>query len=1069
MGMYPLLQILLFVGLQLLAPTTSAQEMASIPFEDSRLPSDDLFYEGRILRADEAHALSQQGMDLSLLNPAPSALWSHEKKILSPKDDELPVKDGDELNFRGALLSNIGLFRFNAVHAENTVIIHLDKTLHTMLLRKNLLRLLGYKVPAIKWIPQVDITFDNRTDMKEFMETLIHRATAGASCRWIEVVNIPDPLEYQLFKDSETHKATINSSCTWKLTNESAQYKLTLRDVAVTLPQSSDHYNLAQGVPPQNLSNRTLRSLIIPYALTDLGESANKFEWAVGRISDNQVVLPHFTRGGFSTTMDDARWILKRLSSLRDEELKKAVELAYFPAEVSALIQEKLISRRNYLYELFKLDVRPLKVNKKISLGKDLKNGKLRKEDWEGYASRFAHGDPDSPFKDWHWYALAKVQAIVMDNLTSRLTRELVLSNPRKERSKFAWNQFKKGLDHFVKTGEFISFPVSTWFSPVADASVRASRDVVVGNYLGTDNLVQLADTVGFSFKVGGHMGIENVEYVPNLAVVGRVTVSKTWSHLKPLRNLKAAMQEPYRNIAVPLLKWQVANNLRRTQRLQDSTDQENDWNIKEENSALSKLVMDLNRKLGVGESLIFTETITPQTNIQASTNAAIAPVDFQAQASVSENIVRRIQIYRKDAKTIQVYDDEGFSRGWTFDFAIQKFVPILKLGAGKQKGDYEVRVYEVDINPDLRENPRLFDHVHALADFMQTGSSELLAAAQKPHEINAEFEDKSFKFALLSWRLKKLKTSTTFDIKSRDGLEGQFVAFTDEKQTGWNWEAFTKDLINLGMSKVVDGVEWSGNPFQNPAETIHGIGKTNSVRFEASLDEEGDHEERFMRLTDRWEGWSASANKIRKKMLETNAKFGFSLFNDATLGNLDKLKLFNVAVNINLYEDGIQKLSSMNPDRLIQLENIYERELGYEGSDCGGRRIETRRLSSGQKVESCGTLNKVISQNKKCQDQIKKDKSKAKVARCLATLLRVSYEDIRFPDLTQLLGKDNMFVHGSVNGFRNGDEVLNDPIQSNTEGRIGGQFWNGPFDVIQRMLGIQSGEFNGYWLRERL
>jgi hypothetical protein len=45
----------------------------------------------------------------------------------------------------------------------------------------------------------------------------------------------------------------------------------------------------------------------------------------------------------------------------------------------------------------------------------------------------------------------------------------------------------------------------------------------------------------------------------------------------------------------------------------------------------------------------------------------------------------------------------------------------------------------------------------------------------------------------------------------------------------------------------------------------------------------------------------------------------------------------------------------------------------------------------------------------------------------------------------------------------------LNDSIQSNTEGRIGGRFWNGPMDVIQRLLGISSGEFNGYWMRERL
>ena len=43
----------------LLSTAAFAQGMASIPLNDTRIPSDDLLYEGRILRADEAHMLSQ--------------------------------------------------------------------------------------------------------------------------------------------------------------------------------------------------------------------------------------------------------------------------------------------------------------------------------------------------------------------------------------------------------------------------------------------------------------------------------------------------------------------------------------------------------------------------------------------------------------------------------------------------------------------------------------------------------------------------------------------------------------------------------------------------------------------------------------------------------------------------------------------------------------------------------------------------------------------------------------------------------------------------------------------------
>jgi hypothetical protein len=232
---------------------------------------------------------------------------------------------------------------------------------------------------------------------------------------------------------------------------------------------------------------------------------------------------------------------------------------------------------------------------------------------------------------------------------------------------------------------------------------------------------------------------------------------------------------------------------------------------------------------------------------------------------------------------------------------------------------------------------------------------------------------------------------------------------------------------------------------------------------------EPGRYDERFIRLTDRWEGWSASVKKLKRHMAKANEKFGFTLFDEGTLENADKLKLFDVAVNLNLYEEGIQRLSALPADTLIRIENSYEARLGIHRRGCDQERIRDRWMSNGQVVRSCGTHNIIIGTNKQCQDKIKENKPQEEVVKCLMTLFRHLYDDLDYADITRLLGKDNVFVHGSVNGFRSGDEVLNDTIMSNTNGRIGGRFWNGPFDKIQEMLGIQSGELNGYWLREKL
>lgn len=486
------------------------------------------------------------------------------------------------------------------------------------------------------------------------------------------------------------------------------------------------------------------------------------------------------------------------------------------------------------------------------------------------------------------------------------------------------------------------------------------------------------------------------------------------------------------------------------------------------DDSALSEIMDHFNKKLGVGESILYTETISPSVAASGKTGQ-IFPVELKANASATITTLRRIQFYRKNAKTIQVYDDVGNGLGWSFDVSLEKFIPITRIGYKNTRGDYFVRLHEVNIDPEIKDNPKFFDRAHALSEFMQTGSAELLESMQKPNKVTATYKDRSSKLGLLAWRLKKLKTDSELKVESLNGLTGTFVVLTDERQTGWNWEAFAKDVINYWVGKKFEGVEWSGNPFQNPSETLLGMGETTSVRFEASLNSDESYEERFMRLTDRWEGWSAKVKKVQDKMREINARFGFSIFDELSIENATTLQLFNVSVNMNLYEEGLKRLANMPTDRLIQFEIQHEESEGVYRRGCDENQIRSRRLSSGRRIDTCGSFNALISASQTCQRLISQSKPQKDIARCLTNLFRKTYEKLDYAEITTLLGADNIFIHGSVNGFRNGDEVLNDSISSNTQGRIGGDFWNGPIEVIQQMLGMQGGEFNGYWLRERL
>jgi hypothetical protein len=92
---------------------------------------------------------------------------------------------------------------------------------------------------------------------------------------------------------------------------------------------------------------------VVPYSLADLYETVNKFSWIDGKIDNRAVVLDHFTGNDFATTVEDALWMLRKVNKLTRDDIKTIVDGAYFPAEVSAVLVEKLISRRNSLNRLF--------------------------------------------------------------------------------------------------------------------------------------------------------------------------------------------------------------------------------------------------------------------------------------------------------------------------------------------------------------------------------------------------------------------------------------------------------------------------------------------------------------------------------------------------------------------------------------------------------------------------------------------------------------------------------------------------------------------------------------------
>ncbi len=1028
-------------------PVSANEE--SIPLKSIRRPSDDLLFQGNVLSAEQAWKLQNQtpAVDLSLLDPIVSEVWNPEQSNSENENkDELYVNQESTLAFKGTIASNQGLVRFNSVleddpTGDGVYTVMLSKTLHTTFLRKNILRKLGFIIPAIKFLPKVKVEFKTKEERDQFLTKSLPEGTYGAPKRWLGI-------DHETLKDD--------------------QLIITLFDVAILKPSQSDHYNVAMGVPSKVLTSRTLRSLILPYALMNLGESVNKFPWNVGQIDNEKLVLPHFfPTARFNATMDDIHWMANRLKEVSENDFKEIVAKSYFPAAVEKVVFEKLKSRRNYLLKLVETEHKAFQVDLEPNLGELLKDGQLTQEDWVGYATRFAHGDPESPFKDFEYFAFAKIQNSVLSNLLDLVNEKLSLFDPTEKRLEFLENEFNEGLEHFVETGEFKEFEMGTWFSPTLDGQLIMSRDIVVGNYMGTDNLVQLADTVGVGVTLGGVLGIENVYEFSSMAINGDITVARTYTHLKPVKTLKETFKEPYKNVIVPLIKRNLAKQFDEMARVKDQDvgelgEDETDPRLE----IIEGLLEEINKGLGVGETLIITDRITPK--LIGTAGASVMETRVSLSAGVTGVMIKRLQIYRKDASTIQIYEDKGKGRTFLMSVSLSKYVPILRLNQSQMKGKYSVKVTDVNINTDLSDNPHLFTNALGLHQLLDDGSSEMLDVNTKSYLIEGDFKDNMSKFSLLVWKAKYLKGDLDVSVTPENGPTTNYVIMNKESQSGINYQSFVYEVLNYYMGQWFKDLpirpQIDPETFKNPGQSIFGVSETEGVRFEAR-EQDGKMGNPLLALSYKKEGWSASKNKLKKYIEDINKDFGFDLFDGSSLENAQGLKLFDINVNINIYEEGIGSLRKLSDSSLSNLARKYARE---RGGDCRSSR-QNNRIRTARTLIECGNLNVLRDKNKACKKEDATSYLSRDHGKCLVELAQQMKKDLEFSDFISLIGNENLYMYGVINGFRSESEILNEPIRSNTLGSIKSKYWNGPVERLKEVLGVQSGEFNGFWIREAL
>ncbi|RME18559.1 MAG: hypothetical protein D6797_00165 [Bdellovibrio sp.] len=1023
-----------------------------IPKGFVRAPATDLVYEGKRLSPQEAYELYKKGQDLSRIDPdSTTDLWNSKPVTMSKTDEELLgiQQEGETFEFLEPVASKIGFFLFkvtkkNKKGLQEIYTIWVGKTVHNLLLRKALLRKLGYQIQPIGYLKKYRVYFKGPVSKKNFLKSpLAFRPslvdyTRGAPSRW--VLNLED-----------------KTSSYWDL-----QDALIVRGEPLT-------YSIALGPMNRQIikGRRLLNALFIVYQLLYIPESVNLYQWNPGRLVNGSVYLPFEGAEEFYTSYEDARWILRRILSLSRKDFKDVVKQGFFPSEVEALVLEKLISRRNHLKDFFDLSVefKDLPFDPKVSMGERLKEGKLKGQEWPGYGARFVYGDPASPLSKEEIVAFLKSKMIsaALANLVVKVNSDLLPHTDVQKlliekQKQLAIERFKE----FLKTGEVKKVPFGMWAEPAGALNLIASREVIAGSYLGTDNLIQLADAIGISADVGAFLASQGLPQGVFLGGEAKVFYNIIYNHLKPLKSIKRSLKEPFQNLIIPFLKKQAATTLDNL--LSSDFEKLKD---KEKQQKIDKVLKQFNELLGVGESFIVTHSLGAKFQLRGGKSLA-ERIKAQALFGSRQTLISRLHIFRKDKNTIQVYKDFAGTHRLSLAFEWKAGIQVLKIGGQRLGGSSSLQFHELDITPKLQNNPDLIRNLSAIAGILKGQSLEYLREVAPPFKIDYRLLEKQSELKILSYQNLGLFSRIWFQVQSPGGDQKNFFRYQVGTRRGSDYQSVVVDGLDEILRETLDtkNIVIPNTTSGNPGDTIGGrsVGRRASFEAEVPLNKEsGEAKDIFFNIQYFWKGWSISKDQIMNLIRDLRKQYQFQFFAKEELNDTKEIQLYVLTLDIYLYKEALDNLVHLSAGDFKSFLQEYSR-LPHRIYRLPGPRKPGRYESSQERA-----LRRFRTFRNNCFKGLQEAVYRKAGPFCLK-LMSLVEQSLEFKGFLKVIGgKRNLYVKARLNGFRKGDESGDEPLFSSQLGEIGSPKWEGPLKYIQNKLHLLEGEFNIYWILRRL
>jgi len=1082
------------LALTLILTTQLFAARINILIEDKEFretPPSDLIYQDESIDSSNAFELIQSGFDISTLNPKSSELWQNSKKSIENYNELQYPKNNESFEFLKFKASPTEIFRAQ-VRSNNqyfNLIASLDN--HTNIIRAGLLRLLGYKIDAPKIYKSLTVSFNNSDERDKFLE-LLGEGTLTNRDRWVV---------------SKTDTS------------------LTLKDIIIEPAQLNNvNIYLPLMASERQKERRIFRSLLEVYILTDFPQAINSIAWSRGRIFNNALIFNHPYADKFTNTMiQDLKWIHERINKLSRAEIEKVVSLAGYPFDIEKLIVEKLLARINSLSHLYNTE-EVFNADKEISIGAIYK-GELKTDNYDEYVVEYFADDEESPYSFRQIFRLLRTQTVytsisslldlAVEKFVPGLRMDDALENMNQE-----INDYHNNVEA-NSNGEAQKLPLKFFSQPLVNGRVFANRNIIFGQYLGSNAPIQLVDSVGAEVMLGGFGNFINLanNIVPSIGA--SVSLNRTYTHVRAMPDLKTASSQEVKKVLVPRhlkklgrvirdefsctipqgvyteketiddreitfirydKKLENGLELARAKReeliasgatgpfLFKVIDRDEEC-ITEVSETRKKNLKDFLDQLALNESFIINDSIRVLLNekLPIPIQAVSPQLTLSLGAEQSVALLRSVIIRRKE-EGIEVTFQTQKNLQNSLSERLSFYIELISNNTQWTKGNMYSRVYNIKLEgiDSEEEEKALF----ALRAIFTQNDHYLLKQQYEPTELDHDIRVRLNSFSLLFFKSENLKMNHEVEIRipNKEGENYSLEERTRKLYSASNFKRKGSDFYSF-FDRVISSFTsffGLGQSNQDPGKSFFGTSKKKYVKTEGELTN-GYPLNPITRVEITWTGWNKKVRKMFKIFNEVEDFFQgiaqYKTIDPSILDGATKLKSYDVKTSFIIYPGAVEQLKRrlFQVDELAAINYLYFAYGEDEWKRYCRRAIEFFGDRGPQDYygEDDRYYNCIPPDVKKLLKYRKTGlgADRKEIIVGINNLMKTLFNEFEIKKVITLLGVENIFANSRVSGFReNHHEGYLDYI-SNSVGQYNTEYGTGTFDMIANQLGISAYE----------